>query len=90
MSNVGLTDRSQFYNACNGCQKRTEGCHGSCEEYAKEVILGALLEASERKERAKRDDEFALSAKRAWRVIKSNPRCKKYKLNNGYVRNIGR
>ena len=89
MGRLHLTERSEQYTACEGCKKRAEGCHSGCEDYAKEVILGTILEADARKEEAKRLDEYSVHAARAWRVVKSNPRCKKYMLSNGYIRNRG-
>lgn len=90
MHRGNLNARGKYYKACNGCKKRCEGCHSDCEEYAKEVILGAILEDDEKKNKAMRDDEYAVREKKAMRVARSSPGAKKAMQKNGFIRRRGR
>lgn len=82
--------RSKHYRACTNCQKRTSDCHSSCEEYAKEVLLGIILEAEAKKENAKREDEYAVRERKAIRIAKSCPGAKKQMQKSGYINRRGR
>ena len=84
-----LNKSSEHYKACEGCKKRIEGCHGSCEEYAKEVILGAILASEEKKEKNERDDRYVVASNRAVRIAKSSPGAKKSMRKNVYIRRRG-
>ena len=82
-----MNGRSKFFKVCKECDQRYEGCHGDCEAYAKEVILGAILEADDKKTNAKRDDEYIVHEKRAKRIASSCPGAKKAMRKSGYIRN---
>ena len=44
--------------ACMGCKKRYPGCHGVCEEYAKDMDKNEQKKAKIRKARKEEDDYF--------------------------------
>lgn len=50
---------------CDKCTKREIGCHSPCEKYAAEVILNILLEGDRKKKNQLRNDEWAVSTRRA-------------------------
>ena len=85
-----FSKRSQHYKSCRSCSERSESCHYGCEDYAKEVILGVLLEALARKESEKRADEYAVREKKALRISKSCPKAGKVMRKSKYMRNRGR
>lgn len=85
-----LNARSKYFKACKDCAKRCEGCHSGCEEYAKEVILGAILEDEDRKRSAMRQDEYAVLESRAVKIANSTPEANKAMRKNGYIRRRGR
>lgn len=90
MKGMQVSERNKQYKACAGCGKRSENCHGTCEEYAKEVILGAILESIENKEKAQREDEYLVRETKALRISKSCPGAKKTMQKNGYMKKRGR
>ncbi len=85
-----LNGRGKYFKVCENCTKRCEGCHGGCEEYAKEVILGAIFTDADKKTKVKRDDEYAVREKKAVRVANSCPGGKKVMQKNGFIRRRGR
>ena len=85
-----LNARSKHYEACYECANRREGCHSDCEEYAKEVILGAILDAEDKKISAMRKDEYAVREQKAMRIANSCPAANKVMRKSGYIRNRGR
>lgn len=89
-SRIQYGNRSKYYTACHDCKKRSSTCHGDCKEYAIEVIVGTLIEAEERKEIARREDEYMIHETRAIRVCKrSGKKLKKLMQNNSYLKRRG-
>lgn len=81
-----LINRSRLYDACNGCEKRTDTCHAGCTEYAAEVILGVIVEANDRPIIKQRLDQFEVAQKRAYRMLKRGSSTKGALRNNPYVK----
>ena len=82
----GLLNHSSLYSACNGCERRSEDCHNGCSDYAAEVIMGVLTEASERKALKSRVDLYAVAQKRAYRISKRSRDLKRAMRSNPYVK----
>lgn len=89
MRKIKLSMSSEQFKGCENCKKRSEGCHSGCEDYAKEVILGAIIASEEKKKRKERDDRYEVAEKRAVRIAKSSPEMAKQMRKNPYVRRRG-
>lgn len=65
---------------CEHCEKREIGCHSPCEKYAAEVIFNTLMYGKRKQENQLRNDEWAVSIRRAkqrtgnWRWKKNDKR----------------
>ena len=82
--------RGKYFKTCKGCEKRSEGCHSKCEEYAKEVILGVILECDETKERATNSDVYGIYEAKVTRIANSCPSAARSIRKNRILRNRGR
>ena len=85
-----FSPRSKHYTSCRNCTKRSDTCHSECEEYAKEVIFGIILEAEAKKETEKRLADYDVHERRAVRISKKSPAAKKAMRKNGFIRRRGR
>ena len=60
-----------FEFSCHGYQKRSTGCHGSCETYKKEKTLYDEQKATFDKQKAINDGVYRQRSKSVERAIKS-------------------
>ena len=70
MKGLVISEKSKHYKCCANCGKRRVECHIGCEDYAKEVILGAILTAEEKTEKAKQEDSYNVYERRIVRIAK--------------------
>lgn len=85
-----FTARSKYFKACKNCSKRSGGCHAGCEEYAKEVILGIILEVEERREMERKNAEYEAHEAKVYRTMKrAAPSVKRSMRKSGYIRKGG-
>lgn len=80
-------ENNSVFVACKGCTRRSSTCRAGCEEYAKEAILSAMIDAQRCKEARYREDSYRQMEERAMRVYKNTPKSeRKYLRNNTYIK----
>lgn len=70
ISKMKLTMEAMQPHHCHGCDHHETGCHGTCEDYAAEVILSAIGSAEHHRNQQHSADMYNVERDRAKRGLR--------------------